>query len=127
MNSIGFFFGVWLCCSSSKNKFPSNFIFLQSSLKFLELWKSIFSTYIRKDLIWLLGRKLWCEKLKKIPTNFVSMKIWSAFLLHWLYDSSSHITYFSINYFFSNSMLFGERIFITSGILCSFLQLFRLF
>lgn len=97
MSPIGFFFGVWLYCSSFKNKFLSNFIFLQSSLEFLELWKSIFSTYIRKkNLIWLLE----CEKLRKIPIHFVSVKIWSAFPLHQLYDSPYHITCFSINNFF---------------------------
>lgn len=45
----------------------------------------------------------------EIPNHFVSVKIWSAFPLHQLYDSPSYITYLSINNFFPNPCPLGNR------------------
>lgn len=61
MNPIAF--GVWLCCSGFKNKFLSKLILLQNFLEFLEL-SSLFSPLASEKKMWLLGRKLWCEKLR---------------------------------------------------------------
>lgn len=80
--------------------------------------------------MWLLGLKLWCDKLKKIPTHFVSVKIWSAFPLHRLYDSPSHVTYFSINNFFPIPCSLGSIFLLlreSSAAICNCSDYFKYF
>lgn len=128
LNPVGFTFGVWLYYSSFKNKFLSNLLFLQSFLKFLELSKSIFSTCIRKKKIHMIARRkgvMWKAERFQLILFLWRSEVHFPFIRYVTLHPTS-LT-FQLITLFPNPCPLGNRFFITSAILCCFLQLFRFF